>query len=253
MSGLLLRLAGPMQSWGDHSTFSVRDTRPYPTRSGLIGLFAGVLGRHRGEPIDDLADLAITIRVDRPGTLMQDFHTVGGGLPREQTTPTAEGGRRLPGTGTIVSRRNYLADAVFTVAVTGPQPVTEQVAQALDNPAWAPYLGRRSCPAETPLLLRSAVDDPVADLHQLVPLARRKPSSDDSVPVDFILESPPSGQDNTSRLAVNDLPIDFHPHRRHYRSRSIWVTSQPLPARLFVDPGIDYLRALKKYLEGVPA
>lgn len=44
MSGFLLRLAGPMQSWGEHSMFGERDTLPYPSRSGLIGMFAAAQG-----------------------------------------------------------------------------------------------------------------------------------------------------------------------------------------------------------------
>ena len=51
MSGFLLRLAGPMQSWGEHSMFGERDTLPYPSRSGLIGMFAAAQGVRRGDPL----------------------------------------------------------------------------------------------------------------------------------------------------------------------------------------------------------
>ena len=37
MSVLLLRLAGPMQSWGTRSRFGNRDTGLEPSRSGVIG------------------------------------------------------------------------------------------------------------------------------------------------------------------------------------------------------------------------
>lgn len=253
MTGLLLRLAGPLQSWGDHSTFSTRDTRAYPTRSALIGLIASALGRHRGESISDLAALAFTIRVDRAGAVLRDFHTVGGGLARDQTVPTAEGSRRGAGLGTIVSHRYYLTDAAFTVAMTGPQPLVKTIADALDRPAWAPYLGRRSCPAEAPLLLRVTPGDPVDALYQSVPMARRRPATGDTVPVDFVLESPPTGRENASQLTVNDVPLDFHTHRRRYLSRSLWITRQSLPANLCVGLGHCYLNALATYLEGVPA
>lgn len=253
MSGLLLRLAGPMQSWGDHSTFSERDTQQYPTRSGMIGLIASALGRRRGAAIDDLAALTFTTRVDRPGQVMEDFHTVGGGLPREQTVITAEGKRREEGKTTIVSRRYYLADAVFTVAVNGPEDVLAMVAQALQNPVWAPYLGRRSCPAEAPLLLRWPVADPVAELHEAVPLARKVPDEDGTVDVDFFLEESPSAESvdtSTARLTFHDVPLDLHPHRRRYGSRAGWVVSRKLPARLCHGYGNRYLAALREYLEG---
>jgi len=45
MSVLLLRLAGPLQSWGDSSRFATRGTRREPTKSGVIGMVAAALGR----------------------------------------------------------------------------------------------------------------------------------------------------------------------------------------------------------------
>lgn len=44
MSTLLLRLAGPMQSWGTDSKFDVRRTQREPSKSGVIGLIAAALG-----------------------------------------------------------------------------------------------------------------------------------------------------------------------------------------------------------------
>lgn len=258
MNGLLLRLAGPMQSWGDHSTFSVRDTRAYPTRSAMIGLFAAALGHSRDTPIDTpnrkLSELGFTIRVDRPGSPIEDFHTVGGGLPAPRTVITAEGNRRPAGTGTIVSRRHHLSDAVFTVAVLGSTSTITAIAQALTHPIWAPYLGRRSCPAEVPLLLRGPTTDALNDLYHRVPLARTQPhptraGSNDTVDVDFVVEQPPT-EPATAQHTYNDVPVDFHPHRRSYLSRPLWVTTEKLPAELCAGLGGDYLTALDGYLQG---
>ena len=58
MSVLLLRLKGPLQSWGDSSRFTRRETRQEPTKSGVLGLLAAAQGRRRGDPIEDLAGLA---------------------------------------------------------------------------------------------------------------------------------------------------------------------------------------------------
>ena len=44
MSVLLVRLAGPMQSWGSQSRFSHRDTEREPTKSGVVGLLSAALG-----------------------------------------------------------------------------------------------------------------------------------------------------------------------------------------------------------------
>ena len=50
MAVLLLRLAGPMQSWGTQSRFTHRDTDLEPSKSGVIGLLCAAMGK----PRDDL-------------------------------------------------------------------------------------------------------------------------------------------------------------------------------------------------------
>ena len=75
MTVLLLRLAGPMQAWGDNSRFTRRDTRMIPTKSGVLGLLAAADGRRRTDPIEDLAGLRFGVRVDQPGQLQRDFQT----------------------------------------------------------------------------------------------------------------------------------------------------------------------------------
>lgn len=47
MSTLLLRLAGPVQSWGIDSKFEVRRTENAPSKSGVTGLLAAALGIQR--------------------------------------------------------------------------------------------------------------------------------------------------------------------------------------------------------------
>jgi CRISPR system Cascade subunit CasD len=254
MSGLLLRLAGPLQSWGEHSVFTDRDTAAYPTRSGLIGLIAAAQGRPRTAAIEDLHALVFTLRIDRPGVRLVDFHTIGGGLPRAQTTPTAEGKRRADGLATIVSRRHYLADAVFAAAVTGPDQLIKAVAAALRAPVWAPYLGRRSCPAEQPLLLAGPLPDPEAMLRTL-PLARRSPAGGaDTVTVDLLHQQPPASaaQPALARLERADLPLSFASTDRRYRSAPAYLTQISLPADLCAGHGDAYLQRLTTYLQGAP-
>lgn len=244
---LLLRLAGPLQSWGTHSTFDTRDTTKWPTRSGLIGLFSAALGRTRHHDPADMRELSFAVRIDRPGDIITDFHTVGGGLPPKQTVITAEGKRRSPGKGTLVSRRGYLTDAAFTVAVSGPDATLATIAAALRNPTWVPYLGRRSCPAEAPLLITDTIADPASELLR-VPLARRGPRpGTDHVRVEFISDSPLG--DEYKRTEVADIPVSFHPHRRAYRSKPVYRTFKDLPAELCAGHGATYLQRLADYLE----
>src|SRR5215203_1332100 len=99
MSVLLIRLTGPMQSWGVQSRFGVRDTGLEPSKSGVVGLLCAALGRPRGEPVADLAALERGVRVDREGRLMRDYHTA-------QNVLRADGSGRQD---TVVSQRYYLA------------------------------------------------------------------------------------------------------------------------------------------------
>jgi len=61
MATLLLRLAGPMQSWGYESKFEIRRTGAFPTKSGVIGMLAAALGMSREEPLDELCGLKFGI------------------------------------------------------------------------------------------------------------------------------------------------------------------------------------------------
>ncbi|MCX6022801.1 MAG: CRISPR-associated protein Cas5, partial [Chloroflexi bacterium] len=57
MPTLLMRLAGPMQSWGTQSEFRNRDTGIEPSKSGIIGLLGAALGWPRDADFTPLARL----------------------------------------------------------------------------------------------------------------------------------------------------------------------------------------------------
>lgn len=136
MSVLLLRLAGPMQSWGTRSRFSNRDTGLEPSRSGVIGLFCAALGRPREEPLDDFLPLKMAVRVDREGRLMRDYHTAQN-VRRADTTKRPQE--------TVLSERFYLADAEFLVGLAGDdRPFLERLDAALRRPVWPLCLGRKA-------------------------------------------------------------------------------------------------------------
>lgn len=130
VSTLLLRFAAPMQSWGDSSRFSRRDTRREPTKSGVVGFVAAALGRRRADTIDDIAALSYGVRIDRNGVLLRDFHTA-----RNESQA-------------FVSERYYLADAIFLVGLCGERSLLDQMDQAIRSPVFPLFLGRRSCPPE---------------------------------------------------------------------------------------------------------
>lgn len=159
---LVFQLYGPLQAWGDVAVGRIRPTAARPTRSGLLGLLAAAAGVRR----EDEATLAafdlgygLAVRVDGAGERMVDYHTVqvtGERKKRllharvDELGPMLEPGEDL---NTILSRREYLMDAVFTTAVwsrEAPPHSLQELAEALRKPRFAPYLGRRSCPPSLP-------------------------------------------------------------------------------------------------------
>lgn len=170
MNVLLLRLSGPMQSWGVQSRFSVRDSGLEPSKSGVIGLLCAALGRPRPAPIADLAALHMGVRVDKEGRLAYDFHTA-------QNVLKASGGIK----DTEPSRRYYLADAKFLVGFASEDlALLTQLQNALHHPVWPLYLGRKAfVPGETVLLDNSLQRD--CDLRTaLQAYARLHPDSAES-------------------------------------------------------------------------
>ncbi len=135
MSVLLMRLAGPMQSWGTRSRFSNRDTGLEPSRSGVIGLLCAALGRPRDQPLDDFLPLKMAVRVDRPGHLMRDYHTAQNVRRADTTKGTQD---------TVLSERFYLADADFLVGLEGAPGFLGTLDAALRRPVWQLFLGRKS-------------------------------------------------------------------------------------------------------------
>ncbi|SDH09732.1 CRISPR system Cascade subunit CasD [Sinosporangium album] len=264
-TGFLLHLSGPLQSWGERSRFNQRDTATAPTRSGLIGLIAAALGLRRDElgqraggPITELRTLRFTVRIDRPGTLLRDFHTVGGGMPRPLTVITAEGKRRAEDKATVTSDRYYLQDAAFIVAVTADDPaLLDRCAQAVRAPMWPPYLGRRSCPPDAPFLLDVLGGDPITALIDF-PLARRKPRDQGSVLVEFRSDTPfdaaawpddpAAPQTEQVYSEAQDEPVSFESHNRRYQTRPVYRRHLSLPARQCAGRGIDYLTEITKHL-----
>ncbi len=149
MKLIRLVLQAPLQSWGEKSRWDSRDTAAMPTKSALIGLLGCCMGMPRGsEELRHLNEsLHVAVRADKPGRIMTDFHTVqapdGQKMLNSQGTPRGE---------TILTPKQYLQEAVFTVLFWGDPTVLEECFDALRHPKWTPYLGRRNCVPSTPLI-----------------------------------------------------------------------------------------------------
>lgn len=173
MSCLLIRLEGPLQSWGYRSRFSDRDTGLEPTKSGVIGLLCCALGRDRSSSPSDLAALRMHVRVDRQGSLLKDFHTAGAGVfrgSREYFAPTSSGGKSK---NAVLTERHYLQDASFLVALEGDESLLKALEERLQDPVWPLSLGRRSCPPAAPVHVQLSDKDARSALVEDAPKGAR--------------------------------------------------------------------------------
>lgn len=150
MPTLLLRLVGPMQSWGTTSRFDQRDTGKEPSKSGVLGLLAAALGIERENwiKLEPLTHLVMGVRHDRPGIPKRDYQTA-------QNIISAD---RSKIHDTAVTTRDYLADAVFLVGLEcEDRSLLEKIHAALRDPVWPLALGRKSYVPSEPIWIENGV------------------------------------------------------------------------------------------------
>lgn len=147
---LLLVFEAAFQSWGERGQWTMRDTAATPTKSGVTGLLGCALGYTRDADLLALTEaITIGVRVDRAGTIWTDFETVttgaltaAGKIKRSATTGEIE---------TQLVLRTYLADARFLVAIRADAARIDRLAEAVQDPYWPVYLGRRKCVPARPV------------------------------------------------------------------------------------------------------
>lgn len=233
---LFVRLEGPLQSWGDPSKFVIRRTMDAPTKSGVLGLICCAMGLSRQaarERLSELRALEMGVRIDRPGVRWWDYHTVGAGTG----LTTAAGNIKTGAQGTLITRREYLADANFLVVLQGDAELIRSVADALAAPKWPIYLGRRSCPPSAPVFCQPHegetwvnpmhIDGGLGEAISRVPWrprsSREEPSSHGKFPclIEWQATAKEPGAPDDAELWY-DVPTSFEPpaHRPRFVVRT---------------------------------
>lgn len=209
MPTLLLRLMGPMQSWGTTGRFHHRDTGKEPSKSGVIGLIAAAMGIERENWIDlePLTCLAMGVRHDRPGVPKRDYQTAG--CAATDTIIKADG---KPSKDGVPSRRDYLADAAFLVGLEcEDRLLLERIYVALQNPVWTLALGRKSyVPSESIWIQNGFLDAPLREALERWPWissTRKREKSPEKLLVSF------ESNDGSGVLKM-DQPLSSFAERR---------------------------------------
>jgi len=221
---LVVRYAAPLMSFGGTGRFNVRPTELDPTPAAIQGMLAAAAGIPRRVLLPEwIADLELTIRIERAGRPIKDFHTVNPPDLRAyrhlsdkdrnkiRTVTLADGGRRID---PVVTERWYLTDAAFTLFIHDPERRAEQ---ALLEPVWAYYAGRKGCPLTEPIVI-GRTNQGTVDALEAIPTAAGPSDSDATHPqrraITFT-EDPRFDryEDRDDRLVTTGR---HHPQRRWY-------------------------------------
>lgn len=212
MKSVLLRLEGPLQSWGTQSRFPHRDTEREPSKSGVLGLVAAALGVPREDDarLAELAAAGMGVRVDREGGALVDYHTAGAGRFDGEV-------HRVYGTSNpVITRRAYLSDASFLVALGyEDEALAAAIDGALDSPRWPLFLGRRACPPSLPVRAGLVAAAPEAALRAAAWPSPERPAER----VRLVVECAPDvGHPR------QDHPLSFRLHARRFARRFVHTT-----------------------------
>lgn len=171
---ILLRFDAPLMSFGGPTVDALGVTELYPAQSMITGLLANALGFEHAEHARHQSlqnRLQFAVRQDRAGRRLTDFHTIALGQDhllgdRAWTTRGQLQGRGGgSSTETHIRYQDFLADAVYTIAITladsqpdeHEAPTLDDIQQALHTPARPLFLGRKTCLPAVPLFLQRTV------------------------------------------------------------------------------------------------
>lgn len=212
-SFLALRLEGPLQSWGYDSQYNRRNTGLMPTKSAIAGMCCAALGLPRGSAGEEeflvafgktsMTAIAIPragVKKELPVRRLQDYHTV-------QNTRRASGAINND---CVLTHRQYLTDAFFGVLLEGEALLLKRVADALENPVWGIWLGRKACIPTAPVLagLKSNRTEALSLLIGEKPLESFTRQED--------VENFADGRDS-----LPDMPVSFASERRLFSPRRV--------------------------------
>jgi len=157
---LLFQLYAPLAAWGEVAVGESRPSATRPARSALIGLLGAALGVRRDDETgqDGLTKgYRFAVHEVAQGSLLRDYHTAQ--VPSRAALKKAPAYTRRDElaveVNTILSSRDYRCDGYWQVAVEttsdSPPYGLDQLAEALSQPRFNLYLGRKACPPALPL------------------------------------------------------------------------------------------------------
>lgn len=165
MKYLKIHLSGVLQYFSSKQSTTLRDTYTtdyYPTKRAVFGLIGSAMGFERGnaeqqaylrdnlivkyKSLNDDFSVLEEIQTVRPLRSQQNYMNKH---YKRNRFRTVVGDMKDDG---ILKKVQYLQDAEFEVYVGGDEKILKQIYEALRNPVYALYIGKRSCVPNKPLV-----------------------------------------------------------------------------------------------------
>lgn len=217
MKTILLKLSGPLQSYGTSSYFQTRYTDYYPSKSAVLGLLAACLGYRRDEEekLRELSTLKFAVRIDQQGGLLKDYHIA---ITDKEIVEKPQ---------TYVTNRYYLEDALFVVALSGMDELIDTLTKAIKSPYFQPFMGRRSLPVPVDFFLGVSAEDFLDSLRNLPWQAapwykkkKRKQGIGEKISLEVYADEEILKDEKISRSKLRrDIPISFSQKGRQFAFR----------------------------------
>lgn len=229
-----------MQSWGFDSKFGRRDTLNFPTKSGVLGLVCCAMGAtgEQSELLLQFLNLKNTVisyskaKIDNTGNLekiakeplLHDFHMIGSGYDDKDPwqsllIPKTSEGKAAVGGGTKITHRYYLQDATFAVILEVPISLAESICDALQNPVYDIYLGRKCC-VPTDFVYQGVYNSEKDAKASIADKVESKKHDNIFLAEDFLVVDGDSSDGDS--FTLNDVPLQFGTAKK-YRDRRVTV------------------------------
>lgn len=163
MNYLKLTLSGVTQYFSDTDSIALKttyNTSLYPTKRAIVGMIASALGYVRKDPrsteLYDNLDVKYSV-IEEP-IVLNEFQTIRP-LKSQQNYmnkyytrnkfQTMDGSYKTDG---IIKHVQLLQDAEYKVYIGGSDKLLEEIYNALQNPTYALFIGKRSCVPNKPIV-----------------------------------------------------------------------------------------------------
>jgi len=163
MNYLKLTLSSVLQYFSDTDSIALRttyNTSLYPTKRAIVGMIASALGYERKDPrsaeLYKKLDLKYSI-VNEP-VILNDFQTIKplrcqqnymNKFNKRNKFQTVDGAYQNK---QLIKKIQYLQEAEYEVYVGGSDELLEEIYNAIRNPEYSLFIGKRSCIPNKPIV-----------------------------------------------------------------------------------------------------